>query len=61
MADWIADCPDPQNFLSTLFVSTAPLNRVHYRNPEFDRLCREADAESNEKKRAALEQQLASP
>ncbi len=53
-SDWIADYPDPQNFLSTLFVSTASLNHSSYNSPEFDRLCNAADAESNPARRAEL-------
>ncbi len=53
-ADWVADYPDPQNFLSTLFVSTAHLNRSSYSNPEFDKLCNAADSESDPVKRADL-------
>ena len=54
MANWIADYPDPQDFLSTLFLSTASLNRMGYRDPVFDSLCIRADAEPNHAKRAAL-------
>ena len=53
-ANWIADYPDPQNFLSTLFVSTASLNRSSYHNLEFDKLCTAADAEQNPSRRADL-------
>ncbi len=56
-AGWIADYPDPQDFLSTLLRSGAPLNHVAYSNPEFDRLCDQADAESDMGKRIPLYQQ----
>ena len=53
-SNWIADYPDPQNFLSTLFISTSSQNRIGYNNRQFDRLCAQADAESEGKKRASL-------
>lgn len=51
---WIADYPDPQDFLSTLFVTGAQINRVGYSNPRFDALCGQADAERDADRRAAL-------
>lgn len=56
-AGWIADYPDPQDFLSTLLRTGAPLNHVAYSNPQFDALCDEADAESDMAKRIPLYQQ----
>jgi peptide/nickel transport system substrate-binding protein/oligopeptide transport system substrate-binding protein len=44
---WIADYPDPENFLTVLFHSRnvgAPGNTSRYRNPRTDRLLDEADA-----------------
>ncbi len=44
---WIADYPDPENFLTVLFHSRnvgAAGNTSRYRNPEIDRLFDEADA-----------------
>lgn len=44
---WIADYPDPENFLTVLFHSRnagAPGNTSRYRNPKLDRLLDEADA-----------------
>ena len=44
---WIADYPDPENFLTVLFHSRnvgAPGNTSRYRNPALDRLFDEADA-----------------
>jgi len=44
---WIADYPDPENFLTVLFHSRnagAPGNTSRYRNPAVDRLLDEADA-----------------
>jgi oligopeptide transport system substrate-binding protein len=43
---WIADYPDPENFLTVLFHSRnvgAPGNTSRYRNPKVDRLLDEAD------------------
>lgn len=54
ISNWVADYPDPQDFLSTLFVSTAPLDRTGHKNPAFDALCARADAESNHALRASL-------
>ena len=51
---WIADYPDPQDFLSILFTSNAPLNHSSYSNPQFDALCAQADAEPDRTKRGAL-------
>lgn len=55
---WVADYPDPQDFLSTLLRTGAKLNHVAYGNPEFDRLCDQADAESDSNKRAELYRQV---
>ena len=44
---WIADYPDPENFLTVLFHARnvgAPGNTSRYRNPKVDRLLDEADA-----------------
>ena len=51
---WVADYLDPQDFLSTLFVSGRQLNFFDYKNPEFDALCNTADEELNSDKRAEL-------
>ena len=51
---WIADYPDAQDFLSTLFVTGASQNHSKYSNPQFDLLCRQADVESDPAKRAGL-------
>jgi oligopeptide transport system substrate-binding protein len=51
---WTADYLDPQNFLSTLLRTGAPVNRCGYSNPEFDALCDKADVEADAGKRAAL-------
>ena len=51
---WSADYLDPQNFLSVLLTSKAPENRTGYNNPAYDKLCAQADGESNAQKRLAL-------
>lgn len=59
---WGADYLDPQNFLSVLLhtskrvngVDDHPENGVGYNNPEFDRLCDQADVEQDVTKRMAL-------
>lgn len=40
---WMADYPDPQNFLSLLLMSGSSENRTGYSNPAYDALCRQAD------------------
>ena len=54
---WSADYLDPQDFLSLLLSSTGTENHTGYSNPEFDRLCREADSESDRAKRTVLYRQ----
>jgi oligopeptide transport system substrate-binding protein len=56
-AGWIADYPDPQDFLSTLLRTGAPLNHVAYSNPAFDSLCDRADALSDMSARIPLYRQ----
>ncbi|MDI3340389.1 MAG: peptide ABC transporter substrate-binding protein [Sphaerobacter sp.] len=51
---WVADFPDPDTFLRSLFYSTSPDNYIGYRNPEVDRLLDEARAEADPVRRAAL-------
>jgi oligopeptide transport system substrate-binding protein len=51
---WIADYPDPQDFLSTLLASASSLNRYGYHNARFDRLCAEADADKDPNRRSQL-------
>jgi ABC-type oligopeptide transport system substrate-binding subunit len=51
---WAADYLDPQNFLSFMLRTGAPENRIGYSNPEFDRLCDEADGEQDNTKRLQL-------
>ena len=51
---WIADFPDPDNFLRVLFHSTSPVNRWGYNNPEVDRLLDLAWSETSYKERNNL-------
>jgi ABC-type transport system substrate-binding protein len=51
---WSADYLDPQNFLSMILSGDTSLNFDKYRNPEFDRLCAQADVEQDSRKRLAL-------
>lgn len=51
---WMADYLDPENFLSYMLATYGPENKHGYNNPEFDRLCREADAGLDQAKRLAL-------
>jgi peptide/nickel transport system substrate-binding protein/oligopeptide transport system substrate-binding protein len=44
---WIADFPDPDNFLRPLFHSTSPANLSGYNNPEVDRLLDQAWTETS--------------
>jgi ABC-type transport system substrate-binding protein len=54
---WAADYLDPQNFLSTMLHSKAPLNTLGYANPQFDLLCDQADLMQDETKRMATYRQ----
>ena len=55
---WIADYPDPQNFLDVLLHSESYDNNVGgYANAEFDRLLEEARSESDFDRRMALYQE----
>ena len=55
---WIADYPDPQNFLEILFHSESLDNKVGYNNPEVDRLLDEAAVEMNSERRIELYRQI---
>jgi ABC-type transport system substrate-binding protein len=50
---WIADYPDPENFLQ-VFYSKSPINVGGYRNEEFDRLYESLRLETDEPSREAL-------
>ncbi len=51
MLGWIADYPDPQNFLDILFHSESLDNHSSYSNPEVDSLLEEARTEQDEAQR----------
>lgn len=53
---WIADYPDPQDFLEIKLHSKSLNNQTGYANPEVDRLLDEAGVEQDEEKRLALYQ-----
>ena len=51
---WIADYPDPENFLDILFHSKSSNNHTHYSNPEVDELLMKARVETDTDARYAL-------
>ena len=51
---WIADYPDPENFLDILFHSTSSNNHTNYRNLEVDRLLEQARTENDQSARFQL-------
>jgi oligopeptide transport system substrate-binding protein len=51
---WIADYPDPEDFIAKLFASDSPLNYTKYSNPEVDDLLDEARNERDERRRFEL-------
>jgi ABC-type oligopeptide transport system substrate-binding subunit len=53
-AGWIADYPDPEDFLDKLFYSTSQQNEHRYSNPEVDDLLEQARIESDRDKRFQL-------
>ncbi len=54
---WIADYPDPENFLDILFHSESGLNHTNYSNPQVDKLLEEARNEENLDRRLQLYRQ----
>ncbi len=54
---WVADYPDPENFLDLLFRSGSQENHTGYANPEVDALLDEAAVEQDETRRWELYQQ----
>ena len=54
---WIADYPDPQNFLEVLFHTDSAQNHGNYSNPQVDALLDEARGTQDVEKRLALYQQ----
>jgi len=55
---WVADYPDPENFLDLLFHSQSQNNHVNYANPEVDRLLERARTERDPAARWRLYQQV---
>ena len=55
---WIADYPDPENFLDLLFHSNSGANHTKYGNPEVDRLLEEARLERDREKRFQIYNQV---
>ena len=51
---WIADYPDPENFLDILFYSDSSNNHTNYHNPQVDALLEEARVETDETLRFTL-------
>ena len=54
---WLADYPDPQTFLETLFRSGSPENHINYANPQVDDLLARAARADDEATRADLYRQ----
>ncbi|MDA0264296.1 MAG: peptide ABC transporter substrate-binding protein [Chloroflexi bacterium] len=55
---WIADYPDPENFLDILFYSDSSNNHTNYSNPEVDSLLEDARVETDEFRRYAIYNQV---
>ncbi|PKB64133.1 MAG: hypothetical protein BZY80_03780 [SAR202 cluster bacterium Io17-Chloro-G2] len=53
-AGWVADYPDPENFLDILLHSKSSNNHINYANPVVDGLLEEARTEQDPEKRFAL-------
>ncbi|MBI3942585.1 MAG: peptide ABC transporter substrate-binding protein [Chloroflexi bacterium] len=53
-AGWIADYPDPQDFLDILFHSASRDNNFNYANPQVDQLLEQARTERDQTKRFDL-------
>ena len=54
---WIADYPDPENFLDVLFHTGSDNNHTHYSDPELDALLERARVEQDQTARFALYQE----
>ena len=55
---WVADFPDPDNFLFPLFHSQSTNNYANYSNPEVDRLLEQARSEGDYLKRIELYREI---
>ena len=51
---WIADYPDPENFLDVLLHSKSSNNHIGYSNPDVDRLLEQARIEQDQERRFSL-------
>jgi len=54
---WIADYPDPEDFLDLLFHSQSRQNHTGYANPQVDALLEKARLETDQARRMELYQQ----
>ena len=54
---WVADYPDPENFLDVLFHSESDNNHTHYSDPQLDALLEEARVEQDRSARFAMYQE----
>jgi oligopeptide transport system substrate-binding protein len=54
---WCSDYPDQQDWLTTVFHSSSTVTRVGYKNAEYDKLVRQADADPNPESRDKTYQQ----
>ena len=57
MLGWVADYPDPQNFLDNLFHTGASYNTGNYSNSKVDNLLEQAAIESDDTTRINLYRQ----
>ena len=48
---WCADYPDQQDWLTTVFHSSSTVSHTGYKNADFDKLVRQADADANAESR----------
>ena len=48
---WCADYPDQQDWLTTVFLSSSTVTHTGYKNPDYDKLVRQADADPNPENR----------
>jgi oligopeptide transport system substrate-binding protein len=51
---WVADYPDPENFLDLLFHSESEANDTRYANPDLDAILEEARVEQDQERRWEL-------
>jgi oligopeptide transport system substrate-binding protein len=57
VVNWVADYPDPENFLNALFHTGSPRNYSNYSNPKVDALLDQANIEQDAAKRSDLYRQ----